>query len=797
MDRDTGLTDNFKFKLFGCDTPHEFIGYISSTDPTTAKLGVLRRGSKNTYKKSSGTVGNRPGLLLRGAADSTLAGVDSSFEWNSSRAITYPLRVSNGKLQVESDVVTAGTFLWYDLLTASPTRFVFDAWWDDANKKDRLVFVDGDGNLYSWSGGLGAIASTTANTIVLTGSSSAVAQGFDASGTQQVVINGNTYNYTAAGSSGNTAYTQSPTNANVSITSTSIIGQSFTTGASATQIIAATVTIKALAISNDSDATFELAIYSDNAGVPGTKLGAAVGSIPHAFSAGDFTVSVTLNVTASPLTTYHLVISGVSVPVTCQTYIGVSGAVGTNVSTNAGITWSASNGYLNATVTENTVSPQTLVGVSPNPTGEVNASLVLQKVVTNTSRPALGFSCDFLKVIGNQVHIGSYSSRLVYISKDTNYAEFTVPDVRVAGDPDILTLDSNVNGITVQKQNATTQVAVISGSEGDWYTILRSNITVGTTLTEDVQVVKSETADLQTALAHEFIDTVGDSILFLDQSNQLRQYGTVRNIVTPVYPELSLDVQDELAGVDFTGGHLRVATDGEGAMVVYATAPLIGTDYMYQVRQRIDESGNLTAERLWHPPQIRNLSRIAIIDGQIFGHSNSNPQLYQLWNTGQWHDDSPSATDTGVPYECIAAFVYDSGDNRVLQEKFDKIFFEGYLTEGTDLFGKAYLDYQGATALYDIVVNNRDHLAKTYVGQNAISLGDKSLGDDPLGDSVNESNDDQELVPKFRTIVGVEEADCFEHSLLAWSNQLDARWELLCLGTNAVPSLNTPDELMQ
>ena len=185
------------------------MGYSSSRDKTNLDPRYLIRGSKNVYRKETGTVAVRHGLKRRGSADSTSEGVKSSYEWEASNGVTKPLRVANSKLQVESDIITSGTYVWYDLMTAlTNTRFVFDTWWDNVLKKDVLLYVIGDDNLYRWEGGIAKLSSTTANTIVLdrTVASSGMST---ASGT--VIINGTDYAYTGSSASTLTGVSPNPT----------------------------------------------------------------------------------------------------------------------------------------------------------------------------------------------------------------------------------------------------------------------------------------------------------------------------------------------------------------------------------------------------------------------------------------------------------------------------------------------------------------------------------------------------------------------------------------------------------
>lgn len=785
----TAAVDNFDFNLVGPIDENPFLGYASAPDKTAISPQMMIRGSKNVYKKLSGTLASRPGLKLRGAVDATLAGTTSSFDWYNSLGNVRELRVNNGKLQVESDVVTPGTFVWYDLLTSlTTTRWVFDTWWDNTNKKDVLLGIGGTHDLISWNGGISTVASTTATTIVLAGTNSAILQGFNSasvSSIQTVSINGNSYTYTGTGNSPSSTYSQNPTNNKFNLSSTSWISQKFTTGASSTQILNATVRINSNA-SQTATALFTAAIYTDNSGVPGTLISSAQGSIPGSFSSGDFSVTFTFNLTDAINTSYHLVVYTTSSnTATLAAYYGVSGAVGTNNSTDSGTTWNAQNGYVYASINENTVSSTTLTGVSPSPVGEATGSVVLQTPVTHLNLPDANFVNDFLKVINNQVWIGSYSSRTIYISSHTDFTNYTVPVTRAPGDPELLILDNVAKGITISKGNGW-----VSAGTSDWYEVSFSNITVGSVLTQQTNVSKKPTSSLSAALGHEFIDVVNDNIIALTQDQQVRHIGIFANQFENKYPSLSLAIKDELAGETFTGGHLRIIGD-----VLYLTAPASGRDYMYETRENVNPLGQIVTERFWHAPQIRNVSRFAVINGVVFGHSNSFPQLYQVWDTLQWHDDSPNSLSMGVPYDSYMRLAYQQGGRRQGKLSFDKLYVEGYITQGTKLYGNLYYDYQGSTGQANLDLNSQGDI-KTYYGSVAPSLGDSSLGDNPLGDGLTIEANDQEMLPKFRIIKGASLTDCFEYAIEIYTQDLDSRWEILAIGTNAAVTDALPTEIV-
>jgi len=135
-------------------------GYNSSRDKTNVAENVYVRGSQNVYKKISGTLAVRQGQKRRGAVDATFSAISSEYVWNTSWGALYTLVVADSKLSVVIDDV------WYDLQTGlTETRYVFDKWWDNTEKKDRAIFVNGTDDMQWWSGGYTTILSSTSNTL--------------------------------------------------------------------------------------------------------------------------------------------------------------------------------------------------------------------------------------------------------------------------------------------------------------------------------------------------------------------------------------------------------------------------------------------------------------------------------------------------------------------------------------------------------------------------------------------------------------------------------------------------------
>lgn len=745
-------TDNFKFSLVS-----EFPGYNSARDKTNLLAGHLIKGSKNVIKKISGTIASREGLKRRGDVDDAEDGVTSSFEWESSLGIQHNLRVlSSGVLQVEFNE------MWQELLAGlDSTRMVFDTWWNDDTKSDILIFVNGDDNFKYWTGGIATIAY---------GSSTAVS------------LQGNNVLLTSSG--------VSTTDTTIKIASNDLAGLSFA-GAIVFNGQPTSGAIVTLTLNG-----MEVVIrFIDALGNPGDVLiGATVAD----------TITNLRNLLSNPNVTNS---TQIAVSPANQTLLGYVTSAVSNVlvKNNSDQTWAEAgfdssgtkkvviNGtqYLYSIGTDTDV----LTGVVPDPSGEAANSVALSPVETVPDIPVADFEADFLKVINNQIFIGSYSSRVIYISASTvggGFPDFSNTGTIVVGDPTLVILDNQAKGIGVREGKA-----VIFGGDSDLY-VVEINIpvtgfNVGTIYAVTNKVQKKKLSGRGAAMGHEFIDTFQGDLIWLDQNNQLRALGSF-SLLQEVKPTLtSLEVYDEFTSEDFTGGHLRSIDNS-----IHITAPISGRDWEYEIRQKLDANGNIVSERIWQPPQIRGISRFAMIDGLLHGHSSVNPQLYQVERTSQWHDDSPAGE---LSYVCVARFPYTQHGRPQGLITFDKVYYEGYVQLGAELLTNIYYEYGGAMAIdqryingvYDPdIIGSIRYPTTLFSPTNPPSLGDSSLGDNPLGDGLVPDSSEQELLPKFRSIINGKPRDVFEYSLEVFSVSADSRWELIRLGTNADVSDKLP-----
>ena len=194
-------------------------GFRHREDKTNLPPGVLVVGSQNVLTTTEERVASRKGYTLDGGAETAIAPILASYDWNMHIGEERHLRAgfmttaSNGKLQYRY-VDSAGTVTWRDLMTSlTSVAFNFDTFWDfTTEKKDFLLFVDGSSNIYEWSGGLATFASATVNTIVIEGTPSIAERNFyNLTPWGSVVIGGTDYAYTGVSNKTFTGVTPDPT----------------------------------------------------------------------------------------------------------------------------------------------------------------------------------------------------------------------------------------------------------------------------------------------------------------------------------------------------------------------------------------------------------------------------------------------------------------------------------------------------------------------------------------------------------------------------------------------------------
>lgn len=696
-----------------------FGGYDSSSDPTTVAPNMLVGGSKNVIKDDNNNIVNRPGLKRFGPENSELNAVKSSYEWATSFA-------QNRNIWVLADgkmqVRFEDELVSIDITNfVDHTRVVFSPWWSDGYQQEALIMVNGTSNLYGWYGGMGRIASI--------GSTGGVS----------------TYDTTPA--SGGSAY---------DLTSRFTI--------------------------NIPDGLGSGAIFAPNA-----IGGGIITTISSEFEPGyGYTPGTYLNVPTSTVTGPGSGLVFASVTISDQGTVTFEDSPEYGGFLSPITEFTTESLYANGTDhTYNGFTDDEFTIYGIDTTNMSVGDVVSQSIRVTPNTPSEDYTNDFIVTITNQLVVASYSSRVVSFSFDEDYETFTQGNDLISGDPDSIVLDEQPNGMIVVQESV-----YISAGTGSWYictpnTPLPVEQPIGGSHTRlvIVKVEKKVGAARTAALAHEFINSIADTIIYLGQDNQLRMFGVFANILGTKYPSVSIAVKKELADTNFTGGQLRSIGDN-----IYLVAPVPGKAFFYQQRDDVDAGGNIVSQRLWQPPQDWNISRIAVIDDVEYGYSNQGPEAYQLWNTDQWHDDTPSGV---MPYESVARWGYWQFKDRTKKGDVGKLFLEGYMPENNQLTSTLRADYLGSTAIENVVVSAAGDSPVLFT-EDGVLVGDSLIGQSLVGGATGVSG-----LPKFRAIPQYKSYQCFEYQMELRSTEIDSRWEVVTIGSNGSQVINNPVELIK
>ena len=152
----------------------EILGYATSPEQTNTDPRYLVAGSQNVIIDYQKKVRIRNGNSRFGAADTSLTSCRNSLTWYNSTGGELPIKFYDDEMEVylgtvDGDVINAYKRVMNGLSTTAIPRSI--PLWKDTETLDVLLFVQGDDNIYEWSGGVAIVSSITGTTITKKGTS--------------------------------------------------------------------------------------------------------------------------------------------------------------------------------------------------------------------------------------------------------------------------------------------------------------------------------------------------------------------------------------------------------------------------------------------------------------------------------------------------------------------------------------------------------------------------------------------------------------------------------------------------
>lgn len=167
----------------------EFSGYKNKREITNLPPGVMITGSRNVVSTDGDTVAIRQGYTELGAESNDLTPIEGSFEWLKLRQGQIALRSYDDELEFYWSSELGGDGEWYRVYDGlTNPKLSFTTFYSSTESDDQLLFVQGDNDIYMWSGGIATFDSATATTVTLEGSTNWAAEGFLTAGTRAIRV---------------------------------------------------------------------------------------------------------------------------------------------------------------------------------------------------------------------------------------------------------------------------------------------------------------------------------------------------------------------------------------------------------------------------------------------------------------------------------------------------------------------------------------------------------------------------------------------------------------------------------
>lgn len=421
------------------------------------------------------------------------------------------------------------------------------------------------------------------------------------------------------------------------------------------------------------------------------------------------------------------------------------------------------------------VATNTLTGVTPTVSGVSAGDVAFQAVTVTPNAAMTGIPATFenglIKVLNNQIFVGGLNAPAVYISNVNDYTDYSSSTPRQTGEGATLILDDNTVAFEPQES-----FMYVSCGYSRWYNVnfeIQTS-TVGVTY-EQVNAEPLKTGQRQGAMSQAFVSHMKNNIIVGTFETTIDTFGRVENIqATPQQTNISDPIKLDIDGYDFTDGsiaywryYILVAVPQSGVVLIY----------------------NLS-NNSWEAPQNLPISRFYIVEGELYGHSYSSFESYQLF-TG--YADRVYPGFTGSPIQAVWKFSFQNYGSRFGYKSATKAFFEGYVNANTIVDFAITYELDGCATTKTFQLSGDDNQFVCITGAEG-SLGKSSLGKEKLGGDMSLSING--LPPKFRYFPTFSNTDFFECSISLSVLGVDNRMELISFGLAVSGSSQVPVQNM-
>ncbi len=794
----------------GIITQTNFQGYEHHDDITTQNTNTLAYGSHDVLivGNSNNAIESRNGYTLLGESDqgSFVTPIRSKFDkYVNNAGVAFAVReyeIPTGPQAGYSSVEVFYNNNWWRIsgAIAGLHESYFTSWTDPDTLVNYLIWVNGQQNVFYWTGSIATISNLTATTITLSEVDATAA--FDTAGT--IEINGVSYTYTGKNATQLTGLTTSPITGGVVVGDVAIqkskvgylqlLGTNLTTSPqldivsvlenhvfygsykSRNVYVSASRNFPARYIRTATNAVFDNLIVS---GTPTSTIKKKI-----------FINTVS---TATPKSQTSVTANGQFLRYTGKYSQPVRGKFKTVVTavtpgTSMTVQWFYEANYLTAY----SATPNGTLTFGPTDVG-------------NTFPLTQGINLLLLGLNGSASPADTYMIEIGGVDQYT-YTVYDGDTVIASGGPTGMNTDLVYDGVTFHWNDYTGHTlgdswtyvlypAVTNGFLDLYYDIPRlatqgfkqaiDSPPIGFITQEKSIYINSQngfwtqtqfqlSADLESAtvtfdklksnfnsrmIRQSYSANSANDVLYLTAENIISSLGRIELIQTPQNKPISDKIKVDLKSANFipyVNGNL-IGSIFQADNKLFITCPNIGTVWIFDYDKGF-----------WQPPQSLPVSHITTIGNTIVGHSSIKNESYVLFN---------GSNDNGLPIFSRVVLPYNNYGDRTKQKSAKSIFTEGYMNTQSDLTEYVYFEYGGCKQTFQLKVD-----------PVICDFTDKaSLGKAPLGGRGGLGNDPVAHINKFRKLDSVGSTVCFyEASIVYEQTTIDAYFRLVATGLELV-----------
>lgn len=370
-----------------------------------------------------------------------------------------------------------------------------------------------------------------------------------------------------------------------------------------------------------------------------------------------------------------------------------------------GVSYTYTGGEATDTLTGLTAFPAVTAG---DAVWQVPDTINLPSAITT---PFPLFYPDLIGVQLNQVFLASTQSIMEFSSKNNDYTNFTVPSPRAPGDPSAQPLTSGkatcIVPIDTDADVLSTQNTLIFGSGQDAFDQIDFRMSQDN-LSELLRIIRYKTAVGQGLISKSAICPIKNNTIYISREPALDGLSRA-NLEGPDGRRnvpISDPIKNDFDTYDFTDSHVKYFK-----RAIYIALPRNGLVLIYDMMRS-----------LWQPPQTIPVSRFAIINDALYGHSAVTNETYKLF---------VGTDDNGVFIPQVARFAYNNGGSRQRLKDMTEYWTDGYITANAELDFSINLGYGGSLGVKSMAILGSDTAIVTQ--QDATPLGNEGPGETPFG----------------------------------------------------------------